>query len=106
MKIIMQKPWYANALNRFRVIAVSEGISFLILLFIAMPLKYFAGLPKGVLIIGWIHGALFILYMIALLNVKIIHSWNMRTIFLAVIASVIPFGPFILERKILNKEIG
>jgi integral membrane protein len=100
----MQEPWYKSAMGRFRVIAICEGISFLILLFIAMPLKYFAGLPQYVLMVGWLHGFLFISYMISGYNVKTTHNWNMSKTLIAVGASLVPFGPFILDKKILSKE--
>jgi integral membrane protein len=101
----MQKPWYQSALGVFRIIAICEGISFLVLLCIAMPLKYFFNLPQAVLIIGWIHGLLFVVYMIAGLNVKIKYNWDLKKTGLAVLASLIPLGPFILDKKILSKEI-
>lgn len=101
----MEDPWYKSALGRFRVIAICEGISFILLLFIAMPLKYFAGLPQAVLVVGWIHGLLFIAYMISGLDVKRKHHWNFRKTFIAVMASLIPFGPFILDKKVLRKEM-
>ncbi len=100
----MQKPWYKSTIGRFRTIALCEGISFLVLLFIAMPLKYLAGDPKWVLLVGWIHGLLFISYMISGLDVKTKYSWSTKKTIIAVAASLIPFGPFILDRKILSKE--
>ena len=100
----MQKPWYKSVLGRFRIVANCEGVSFLVLLLIAMPLKYFAGFPQTVLIVGWIHGLLFITYMLTGLQVKTTHNWSLKKTFIAVIASVIPFGPFILDKKILSKE--
>jgi len=100
----MQKFINESALQRFRVVAICEGISFLILLFIAMPLKYYADFPQAVLIVGWIHGALFIAYMLALLNVKLTYMWGLKKILLAIFASVIPFGPFIFDKNILSKE--
>lgn len=102
----MQKPWYKSALGRFRTIAILEGISFLVLLFIAMPLKYFAGYPQVVLVVGWIHGLLFILYMIAGLDVRKANQWGARKVVTAVIAAFIPFGPFILDHKILKNEMN
>ncbi len=101
----MQHPWYKSSIGRFRVIAISEGISFLFLLLIAMPMKYLANLPQWVLTTGWIHGILFITYMLACFNVKTVHNWSMKKTFVAVLASLIPFGPFILDKKILSKEI-
>ncbi|HUR31443.1 MAG TPA: DUF3817 domain-containing protein [Saprospiraceae bacterium] len=101
----MQKPWYKSAIGRFRTIAICEGISFLVLLFVAMPLKYFAGYPQAVMMVGWLHGLLFILYMIAGLNVRKVHHWGFRKVATAVVAAFIPFGPFILDKKILKKEM-
>jgi integral membrane protein len=103
-KKTLQKPWYKTALGRFRVVAICEGISFMVLLFIAMPLKYIAGYPETVLAVGWVHGLLFILYMISGLNVRRVHSWNISKTSIAVIASLVPFGPFVLDKKILSKE--
>lgn len=101
----MQKPWYKTEIGRFRTIAVCEGASFLILLFIAMPLKYIANQPLAVDIVGWAHGLLFILYMGTGLAVKLALDWSMKKTALAVVASIIPFGPFILDKKLLQKEI-
>ena len=102
----MQPAWYKSALGRFRIIAYSEGVSYLLLLFLAMPLKYLAGLPEAVMMTGWIHGLLFILYMLAGLDVRSTHQWNLRKTTQAVVASLIPFGPFILDKHILSKEQG
>lgn len=100
----MQKLWYKSVIQRFRVIALCEGVSFLALLFIAMPLKYFAGYPQAVLVAGWIHGLLFIAYMISGLDVKATYRWKFKKTFIAVIAALIPFGPFVLDKQVLSKE--
>lgn len=100
----MNQKWYKSPLGRFRHIAIAEGISFLVLLFIAMPLKYIAGHPEYVLVVGWIHGLLFISYMIAGLDVRKDLQWDRKKVFKAVLAAFIPFGPFILDKKILSKE--
>jgi integral membrane protein len=88
----------------FRFIAIAEGISFLILLFIAMPLKYFAELPEAVLYAGWVHGLLFILFCVLLLLVAINYSWSFKKSAIAFISSLVPFGTFILDARILRKE--
>ncbi|MFI5171569.1 MAG: DUF3817 domain-containing protein, partial [Chitinophagales bacterium] len=67
--------------------------------------KYAADKPGAVIIVGWIHGLLFILYMITGLVVKLNHNWSFKKTAIAVFASIIPFGPFILDKKILRKEI-
>ena len=101
----MQQPWHKSALGRFRMIAICEGISLLVLLFIAMPLKYFAGYPVAVMVVGWLHGLLFISYMIAGLDVRKAHQWKFSKVVIAVLAAFVPFGPFILDRKILREEV-
>ena len=104
-KAHMKQYWYNTAIGRFRTIAITEGISFLVLLFIAMPLKYFAGRPEAVTVIGWIHGLLFVLYMIAGLDVRKVHSWNSKKVFFAVMAAFLPFGPFLLDNYLLKPEM-
>lgn len=94
-----------NTLGRFRFIAITEGISYLLLLFVAMPLKYFAAQPLPVKYLGWAHGILFVLYCILLLMAWIKYKWTFGKAFLAFIASLLPFGTFILDRQ-LRKEQG
>lgn len=91
-------------LGRFRFIALLEGISFIVLLFIAMPLKYLANLPMGVKMVGWAHGLLFVLYIVALLQVMFVNNWSMKKGILAFIASLVPFGTFILDSKLKREE--
>ncbi len=92
-----------KTLNWFRKIAFAEGVSFLVLLGIAMPLKYFANMPKAVSVVGMIHGILFVAFMIlawetmGALNRKF--TWFIK----AFIASIIPFGTFVLDKE-LKKE--
>jgi len=87
-----------------RITGISEGISFLVLLLIAMPLKYYAGLPVAVKIVGWLHGVLFIAYIIAVfISIKPMR-WNIRDVFIALVASLLPFGTFILDRSWKQKE--
>ena len=84
------------------MIAVTEAMSFLVLLFIAMPLKYFSGIPEAVTGVGWLHGLLFVLYVYALFEVKAVEKWSFKKFFLAGVASLLPFGPFVFEKRILN----
>jgi len=102
----MEQPWYKTAIGRFRTIAITEGISFLVLLFIAMPLKYFAGIPEAVTVVGWLHGLLFVLYMIAGLDVRKVHNWNGKKVFIAVMAAFLPFGPFLLDNYLIKPEMN
>ena len=105
LKNNMQKPWYKTEIGRFRTVAICEGISFLVLLFIAMPLKYVANMPMAVEIVGWAHGALFVLYMFTGLDAKLALNWSIKKTLIAVFASIIPFGPFILDKKLLQSEM-
>lgn len=93
-----------TALGRFRLIGISEGISYLLLLFIAMPLKYFAGLPEVVKYSGWVHGLLFMLFVLALLNVKINLNWSLKKSAVGFIASLIPFGYFIFDKSLRHED--
>ncbi|MGN7784241.1 DUF3817 domain-containing protein [Niabella sp. 22666] len=90
-------------LKIFMKIAFLEGISYLLLLLIAMPLKYLADIPEGVKYIGWAHGVLFVLFCLYLLKVWIGLKWSFGKAFLAFVASLLPFGTFILDAR-LKKE--
>ncbi|MEO7263879.1 MAG: DUF3817 domain-containing protein [Ferruginibacter sp.] len=97
---------YSGAtMKHFRFIAVAEGISYLLLLVIAMPLKYFAGIPEAVKYMGWAHGVLFVLFCIYLVKVWIQFKWTFWKSTWAFIASLLPFGTFILDKQ-LNREYG
>jgi len=92
-----------NSLSRFRLVAFLEGCSFL-LFAITMPLKYMMGMPKPNYFIGMAHGLLFMLYMVLLLQVSTEYKWPIKKIFLAFIASLIPFGTFIASKKLYPEE--
>ena len=94
-----------NSLSRFRLVAFLEGCSFL-LFAITMPLKYMMGLPKPNYFIGMAHGMLFLLYVVLLLQVSTEYKWPLKKIFLAFIASLIPFGTFYANKKIYPEEIS
>jgi integral membrane protein len=91
-------------MKRFRMISIAEGTSFILLLFIAMPLKYIFDLPMAVKIIGWAHGALFVLYLMILFPVARILKWSFKKTFFGLIASILPFGPFIFDRNLKKEE--
>ncbi|MVP00251.1 DUF3817 domain-containing protein [Paenibacillus lutrae] len=90
-------------IGRLRVVGFIEGISYLLLLFIAMPLKYFADMPAPVTIVGGMHGFLFVLFLAAVAHVTFVHRWSIMKVLWAVIASFLPFGTFILDSQ-LKKE--
>jgi integral membrane protein len=91
-------------LARFRTVALLEGLSFLALLFIAMPLKYLAGLPLAVRVVGMAHGLLFILYVLALVEVTVDRRWSPGQVLGAFGASLVPFGNFLLERQLRRES--
>jgi len=91
-------------LGRLRVIAFLEGVSFLVLLGIAMPLKYFASNPEPVRIVGMAHGILFIAYVFLLIQTKFFYNWTMKKSILAFVASLIPFGTFYADKKWFREE--
>ncbi|MFZ9388020.1 MAG: DUF3817 domain-containing protein [Chitinophagaceae bacterium] len=88
----------------FRKIAFAEGISFLVLLFVAMPLKYFAGLPLAVTLIGGLHGILFIAFVILAREVKTEYKKDFQWLLKAGLASVIPFGTFYMDKQWKKEE--
>lgn len=88
-----------NPLARFRLLSFTEGVSFLLLLGIAMPLKYFAGIPEVVEVVGMAHGVLFILYVMAAFHLMLDKRWSFTWFAAAFVAAVLPFGPFVLEAR-------
>jgi integral membrane protein len=88
----------------FRMIALAEGSSFLTLLFIAMPMKYFMGIPEAVRVVGSIHGGLFMLYVGLLAVIHFRQRWSFLFSLCAFVASIIPFGTFILDKHLRQKE--
>lgn len=86
----------------FKIIAILEGTSLLLLLFFAMPMKYLMQEPIYVKIIGMAHGLLFVGYIIIAVMLKFAEDWNLKKIGTVCIASVIPFGTFYIDRKYLK----
>lgn len=84
-----------NTFQWFRKIAIAEGISFLILLFLAMPLKYFANSPMAVTIVGGLHGVLFVGFVVLAWMVKKNLVWFIK----AFIASLLPFGTIVMDKQ-------
>ena len=91
---------FTKTLKRFRTIGLIEGISYLVLLFVAMPLKYFYEMPEAVKIVGMTHGMLFIAYIILLAMAVEKYNWNIRYAIILFVASLIPFGTFYTDRKL------
>ena len=69
-----------------------------------MPLKYFADMPDVVKYTGWVHGILFMLYMLTLINAKFDANWGFKKVFIAFMASLIPFATFFLDKSLRKEE--
>lgn len=95
-----------NTFSWFRKVAMAEGISFLVLLFIAMPLKYLADEPMAVKIVGTLHGALFVAFMALAYFVKAQHNKNFGWMLKAFLASIIPFGTFYMDRVWKKEQLA
>lgn len=93
-----------DVLTRFRIISAIEGLSFILLVFIAMPIKYVGENPHPVKVLGMIHGVLFIIFMISLFETKIKKTWNIPLMFQLFILSLIPFGAIFIEKKVKPKN--
>jgi len=92
------------SIKRLRLIGYVEGISFLVLLLFAMPMKYIAEKPAIVWWCGWIHGILFILFCFALLQVKIEMHWKFKVAVVPFFAALVPCGPFLIDRWLKGSE--
>lgn len=95
---------FDTALDRFRTVAIIEGISYLILVFIAMPLKYLAGIQTAVKYPGMVHGVLFVLFAALLLQVWIKYRWSFKKATVAFLWSLVPFGTFYFDKQLEKEE--
>ena len=91
---------FTDTLKRFRLISYIEGLSYLILVFIAMPIKYIGENPLPVKYAGMAHGVLFILFVLFLMDSMRKYEWNKKFGSSLFIYSLIPFGSFIIEKKV------
>lgn len=94
----------SSTLHTFRKIAFAEGVSYILLLFIAMPLKYFFNQPLVVKYVGWVHGVLFIGYVAILLACWVKYKWNFKRVAFFFVASLLPFVPFYVEKQLKKEE--
>ena len=90
-----------SAMGRLRIVAFTEGCSYLLLGF-TMILKYKFSMPLPNYIVGSAHGFLFVLYVLLLLQVAFLHRWNLLKMFFAFIASLVPFGTFYADKKLFR----
>ena len=87
-------------LARFRLVSLAEAVSFLILLCVAMPLKYAAHMPAATMVFGMIHGLLFLAYVALAYDAKQTQNWNGKRFSVILVASVLPTGPFWLHKSL------
>jgi integral membrane protein len=90
-----------KTIKTFKIISTLEAISFLLLLGIAMPLKYIWNLPQMVQTVGMAHGVLFLLYIAGAVYISQKLNWTIKQLAIAVFCSIVPFGPFYIERNYL-----
>lgn len=86
----------------FRIIALLEGVSYILLLFIATPVKYFMNEPKYVKLLGMPHGLLFIAYIVLAVIIGSNLKWSSKIMRTVLLASIIPFGTFYVDKKFLK----
>jgi integral membrane protein len=91
-------------IQKLRTLGFIEGVSLLTLLFVAMPLKYAAGMPEAVSIVGMIHGLLFIAYVALAARVSLEHGWGFLRWFSLCVVSSVPFGPFLFDRRFFPRQ--
>lgn len=94
----------ANPVTRLRFVSLAEAISFLMLLLVAMPVKYGLGQEVGVQIMGPVHGILFIVYGLLTLDVCGRLTWTLRRTAIVLVAAVLPVAPFFVERWLRQFE--
>lgn len=93
---------FNSNIGRLRIIGLFEGLSLLILLFIAVPLKYFSGDSALVKTMGPIHGALFLLFIMNAVSVAIQEKWSGKTTTKVLLSCILPFGTFYVDHYILK----
>lgn len=93
-----------NSLARLRLVSILEGVSLLVLLGIAMPLKYLAHQPAAVRLVGLLHGVLFVSYVLLLAQNAIERRWPLGKAGLGLLLSVLPFGAFYAERRLFQPD--
>lgn len=96
----------SSTIGALRLTGIIEGISFLVLLGIAMPLKYLAGQPEMVQIVGMAHGVLFILYILLSVIARFQYAWSWTKVWWLWVASVVPLGTFYVDFKLLRHKKG
>lgn len=102
----MRAVMHRNPVGRLRAAGLAEGLSFVLLLGVAMPLKYAAGYPLAVRIAGWAHGLLFMFYCYALFEAATERGWPWKRTAKYFVAALLPFGPFVMDRELRAEAAG
>ena len=98
------KHFFNSSIGRLRLLAILEGLSLLVLVFVSVPLKYIFGVTQLSSVLGPIHGVLFLLFIFNTIGAGIEYNWKFKqTTWKVLIACIIPFGTFYIDRKILSK---
>ena len=101
---MLLKNIHNDLIGNFRIIGFIEGISYLLLLFIAMPLKYMMGITEATKIVGMVHGLLFIVFLIILMQAAQKHHFSLKDNAIFFIASLLPFGTFFTDKRLKALE--
>ncbi|WP_194852542.1 DUF3817 domain-containing protein [Nonlabens antarcticus] len=88
----------------FRILSIAEGYSFLLLLFVTMPLKYLGNIGLPNTIVGMAHGFLFLAYVVLAIVVGQMLKWNFKDTAIVVLMSIVPFGTFWMKDKYLPQS--
>jgi integral membrane protein len=91
--------------NIFRIIALLEGVSYILLMTVGLYFKYQLGDPTYVKLLGMPHGILFITYIIFAFLIKENENWRIKDLGIVLLASILPFGTFYMDWKYLKKSI-
>ena len=95
-----------SSIGRLRAIGIIEGLSYILLLGIAMPLKYVWGMPEYVSAVGMIHGLLFCVFCLALFQATSECEWSLKRAVGLFVAAVLPFGPFVVDPGLKREQIA
>ncbi|WP_299004690.1 DUF3817 domain-containing protein [uncultured Tenacibaculum sp.] len=92
-------------INFFRLVSLLEGLSYILLLFIAVPIKYMQGNPEYVKMLGMPHGLLFVGYIVLAIMLKYELNWNSKTFGIVCLLSILPFGTFFVGRYLKQETV-
>jgi integral membrane protein len=96
----------STVIRQLRIVGLVEGVSFLVLLGIAMPLKYFADMPRAVSVVGMVHGVLFIIYALAAAHAWVTARWPLSRAAGLLAAAVLPFGTFVIDGRLRREQLA